>query len=143
MANEKKVKQVIIFREDLLKGSKKINKGKFSAQCCHASLGSLLKEFTVNEDESGVSYECHFEKNSILDKWLNGIFTKVCLSVENEEQLVELYNRIKNESPIIPCVLIEDQGLTEFHGVKTKTCVGVGPFWSDDIDQFTGNLKLL
>lgn len=39
--------------------------------------------------------------------------------------------------------MIEDNGLTEFHGVKTKTCIGIGPWVSEEIDKFTKHLKLL
>lgn len=42
-----------------------------------------------------------------------------------------------------PCALIENSGLTEFHGVKTKTCCAIGPWWSYDIDLITGKLELL
>lgn len=135
---ERKVKQVIVMRKDL-----GMRKGKMIAQGSHSSIGALLKEFSIKEDETGVSYECHFEKGSILDKWLNGIFTKICLSVDSEDELVELYETIKTNAPSIPCVMIEDCGLTEFHGEKTKTCIGIGPFWADEIDVFTSHLKLM
>jgi PTH2 family peptidyl-tRNA hydrolase len=36
-----------------------------------------------------------------------------------------------------------DAGLTEFNGVPTKTCIAIGPNWSDEIDEITGHLKLL
>ena len=61
----------------------------------------------------------------------------------NEDELVSLYNNIKKEAPEIPIVMIEDNGLTEFHGVKTKTCIGIGPWVSEEIDKFTKHLKLL
>lgn len=140
---ERKTKQVIVFRHDLLKGQNAIRKGKMISQCCHASLGALLQTFTKTEDFDKITYTFTFDKDSVLDKWLNGIFTKIVVSVENEDELVALYERIKKENPYIPCVMIEDNGLTEFHGEKTKTCIGIGPFWSDEIDKFTKNLKLL
>ena len=37
-------------------------------------------------------------------KWLNGIFTKICLSVESEEELLSIYETIKKERQDIPCV---------------------------------------
>ncbi len=138
------VKQVIVFRKDLLKGEHAIRKGKFAAQCCHASLGALLKLATRNDNKylNAHSILFEFKTNSILDQWLNGIFTKICLYVENDNELVTLYNKITNESDI-PCVLITDAGNTEFHGVPTHTCIGIGPYWSDDIDEYTKDLKLL
>lgn len=142
--NEKKVKQVIIVRKDL-----KMPTGKVAAQASHASLGALLKMFkkkTYPDDRT--KYEVEFNDGSILDKWLNGIFTKICLTVNSEEELDNIYNdivkyneTIKGEQ--IPIVMIEDCGLTCFNGIKTKTCIGIGPFWSDDIDKFTKHLKLL
>jgi len=43
----------------------------------------------------------------------------------------------------LPCSIITDAGDTEFHGVPTKTTVGIGPDESEKIDVITGNLKLL
>jgi PTH2 family peptidyl-tRNA hydrolase len=146
MNEDRNCKQVIVFRKDLLKGDHSLRKGKIAAQVAHASLGALLKwaERTgyLNHDGSD-QYEItlSFRENSILDKWLNGIFTKICLMVENEEELLKLYERVKNESKI-PCVLITDAGNTEFHGVPTNTCIGIGPWWSDEIDVFTKDLQL-
>lgn len=150
---DRKVKQVIVFRKDLLKGEHAVRKGKIAAQCCHASLGALLKTFDKTpiyepKNEEGdceltaTEYKVTFAPNSILDKWLNGIFTKVCVSVDSDEELVALHERITNERPDIPCALITDAGNTEFHGVPTHTCLGIGPFWSDEIDTFTKELKL-
>ena len=138
------VKQVIVFRHDLLKN---LRKGKIAAQVAHASLGALLKcgtreGFTngfLNTDKwTRIYFE--FNENSVLDKWLNGIFTKICIYVENEEELLEVYN--KAQAAGLPCALITDAGNTEFHGVPTNTCVGIGPSWSEKIDEITGNLKL-
>ena len=141
--SEKKVKQVIVVRKDL-----KMPKGKIGAQVAHASLGSLLKLFNKKHfPDDRFKYELEFNENSYLDLWLNGIFTKICLSVESEDEMIELYNTINKYNEInkekIPVCLIEDNGLTCFNGIKTKTCLGIGPFWSDEIDNFTKNLKLL
>ena len=148
-------KQVIVFRKDLLKGPNAIRKGKFGAQVAHASLGSLLKLFNRykqepiklglhGESEPGqVQYEYSvvFKEKSGLDDWLNDKFTKVVVSVDSEEELLEL-NKALDET-YIPHALITDAGLTEFHGVPTNTCLGIGPYISEEIDKFTGNLPLL
>lgn len=145
MNEDRKVKQVIVFRKDLLKGDHSLRKGKIAAQVAHASLGALLKWAErggyLNHDGSD-QYEItlSFRENSILDKWLNGIFTKICLMVENEEELLKLYEEVNKTD--IPCVLITDAGNTEFHGVPTNTCIGIGPWWSDEIDVFTKDLQL-
>ena len=148
-------KQVIVFRKDLLKGSNAIRKGKFGAQVAHASLGSLLKFFTIYKQESvrldlagetepgqtQYEYSLTFRENTVLDNWLNGKFTKVVVSVDSDEELIAL-NKALDET-YIPHALITDAGLTEFHGVPTNTCLGIGPYIAEEIDKFTGNLPLL
>lgn len=142
------VKQVIVFRKDLMKGEHAVRKGKIAAQVAHASLGALLKWAHKEEHTNGflgtdkyTKIEFEFKPGSILDKWLNGIFTKICVSVNNEEELLSLYNKITEETGI-PCCLITDAGNTEFHGVPTNTCIGIGPWWSEEIDEYTKNLQL-
>ena len=148
-------KQVIVFRKDLLKGPNAIRKGKFGAQVAHASLGSLLKLFNRykqepiklglhGESEPGqVQYEYSvvFKEKSVLDDWLNDKFTKVVVSVNSDEELIAL-NKALDETNI-PHSLITDAGLTEFHGIPTNTCLGIGPYVAEEIDKFTGNLPLL
>ena len=147
-------KQVIVFRNDLLKGPNAIRKGKFGAQVAHASLGALLKLFSVYKQElvrlgtfdvepGKIQYEYNltFGKDSILDDWLNGKFTKVVVSVDSDEELIALNEAL--DETYIPHALITDSGLTEFHGVPTNTCLGIGPYEAEEIDKFTGNLPLL
>ena len=148
-------KQVIVFRKDLLKGPNAIRKGKFGAQVAHASLGALLKLFNISKKEpirlgsygdiepgqTYYEYSVIFGENTVLDDWLNGKFTKVVVSVNSDEELLEL-NKALDET-IIPHALITDSGLTEFHRVPTNTCLGIGPYEAEKIDKFTGNLPLL
>lgn len=39
--------------------------------------------------------------------------------------------------------LIVDNGKTEFNGVKTPTCLAIGPAEDVDLEPVTGHLKLL
>lgn len=82
-----------------------------------------------------------FNEGSDLDVWLNGLFTKVCVSTDSEESLELLYYKAKEQG--IPCSIIEDAGLTEFNGVPTKTCIAIGPAGVERINKLTGHLKLL
>lgn len=149
-------KQVIVFRKDLLKGDHAIRKGKFGAQVAHASLGSLLELFnkikynpmdyindtiTVDKDQTFYRYSVDFGEHSVLNDWLNGKFTKVVVSVNNEDELLALNKEL--DKTHIAHKLIIDVGLTEFHGVPTPTCLGIGPYVSEELDKFTGNLSLL
>lgn len=151
------VKQVIVVRKDLIKGEHAVRRGKMMAQACHASLGSFLRwqtkeQVTTIPDgafEPGQRYQrLHFEfmLGTPFDLWLNGLFTKVCVYVDGEKELRALYELAQNDElfPIpIPCSLITDSGLTEFHGVPTVTCLGLGPWFSRDLDKLTGDLPLL
>ena len=42
----------------------------------------------------------------------------------------------------LPYALITDAGHTEFHGVPTRTALGIGPAYPEDIDPVTGHLPL-
>lgn len=130
------VKQVIVWNNAL-----KVRKGKIAAQVAHASLGSLLKFFNVIENKNSITYKVQFGKYSYLDQWLNGTFTKICVYVNSEEELLDIKRQCDEAK--IPNALIIDAGLTEFHGVPTKTCLGIGPWNSEEIDRITGNLSLL
>lgn len=131
-----KAKQLIIVRKDL-----KMKPGKFAGQIAHASLGSLLSMFdTYKNRYDGTMYQVKFDKGSVLDEWLNGIFTKVVLSVDSEEELLRLQDRLIGSG--IPSALITDAGHTVFDGVPTVTCLGVGPYMAEDLDKLFGHLKL-
>lgn len=129
-------KQVIVIRKDL-----NMRKGKIVSQGSHASLGSLLSLFRkIKTSEDTTIYQTEFGKDSVLEDWLNGRFTKICVSVDSEEELLDIYNKIPENWPKM---LVTDAGLTEFNGVPTKTCLCIGPYISEEIDKITGNLKLL
>jgi len=128
------VKQVIIMRKDL-----NMRKGKMIAQGSHASLGVILNMMKKKQFFYDTVLSLHINKDTPIEKWMNGSFTKISLSVNSEEELMEIYEKAKD----LPRILIEDKGLTEFNGVVTKTCIAIGPALSSDIDKITGNLKLL
>ena len=134
---DRHVKQVIVWRKDI-----KCRKGKMMAQSSHASMAPI---FNMMHDESG-PVDCCFaiycEDEDPFVVWKNGKFTKIVVSVDNEEQLLQLFERIKTERRFIPIALITDAGLTEFNNVPTRTCLGIGPWWSDEIDEFTKHLPL-
>ncbi|MHB1153912.1 MAG: aminoacyl-tRNA hydrolase [Eubacteriales bacterium] len=130
------VKQVIVMRKDL-----NMRKGKMVAQGAHASLGDILGMMSVKEMENSRIMTLEVEKGSFFDRWINGGFTKICVSVNSESELIDIYDRAKKLN--IPCVLIRDAGLTEFNGVPTFTCCAVGPDDEENVDKITGELSLL
>lgn len=138
-------KQVIVMRKDL-----NMTKGKMVAQGSHASLGVILRMMndgkSVHEEVPEItgdtySLTLHVKVNSDLDDWLRGIFKKICVAVQSEEELITIYEQAINKN--LPVALIEDAGLTMFNGVKTKTCLAIGPANEVEIDEITGHLKLM
>lgn len=134
------VKQVIVMRKDL-----NMRKGKMVAQGAHASMGCILHMMDKVEHShfDGVTPITTFtlQADGYVREWLTGKFAKICLSVDSEAELLEVYEKAKAEG--FPTVLITDSGYTEFNGVATNTCIGIGPWHRDDIDKITGHLKLL
>lgn len=120
-----------------------MRKGKMIAQGAHASVDALLSLFGQREEDGKTTYTLIYGEDSPLAEWLGGMYAKICVYVNSEKELMEIYERICQENPAIPLALIEDAGLTEFHGIPTKTCLGIGPWWAEEIDRFTGDLKLL
>lgn len=125
-------KQVIVVRKDL-----NMRKGKIAAQAAHASLAALFNTGGITEKNLTIP----LPNKSAINDWVNGSFTKICVSVDSEAELIEVYQAAVKAKLI--CALITDAGLTEFNGVPTKTCCAIGPEWSDEIDKITGKLKLL
>lgn len=119
------IKQVIVMRKDL-----NMRKGKMVAQGSHASIAFLTKRLQKNESLTDVQKE-----------WLENSFTKICVSVENEKELLAIKEKAENNN--VECHLVTDNGLTEFKGVPTNTCLALGPDHSEVLDLISGDLKLL
>lgn len=143
--SSKEPKMVIIMRKDL-----NMRKGKMVAQGSHAAMAVLLdkmrngidrSEYKPDIINSEYNMTLNVKENSDLDKWLRGLFTKICLSVDSETELLRLYEEAKTAG--LPTALITDAGLTEFNGVPTNTCIAIGPANAEEIDKITGHLKLL
>ena len=126
-------KQVLVIRKDL-----NMRKGKIAAQAAHASMKVLLDLLTI--PNPGVR-ELDLRENDALFYWITGLFTKICVSVDSEKELLELHQKAQEAGLLVG--LIEDCGATEFHGIPTKTCLAIGPAYPPDIDPITSHLKLL
>lgn len=135
MSKDKKVKDtkmVIVVRGDLktVKGDKP-RTGKLIAQGAHSALGFVW----ANVKGKKVSFEM---TDAQYDWYMSGQ-TKITLKAKDEKELVEVYQRALNAG--LSAELIVDAGRTEFDG-PTKTCVSIGPDYSDKIDKVTGSLSL-
>lgn len=116
------LKQVIVMRTDL-----NMRKGKMIAQGAHASMMFLTARGVVLSE--------------LQLRWLLGSMAKICVRVESEAELAEIYANARNAG--LEAHIVTDAGHTEFHGVPTKTCLAIGPDRNDKIDAITGALKLL
>ncbi len=127
---EMNIKQVVVVRRDL-----NMRKGKLAAQVAHASMKFIVEGYIRGNDK----LETRLNKSEIA--WLSDSFTKVVVSCDSEQELLELMSEARRRGVIVHS--ITDAGRTEFHGVPTLTCASFGPDHSDRIDPVTGHLKLL
>jgi PTH2 family peptidyl-tRNA hydrolase len=112
------MKQAIV-----LNASLKMGKGKSAVQAAHASLDA-------------------FEKTpaSARNEWLGAGMEKVVLKVASEKELVGLFEKAKRKK--LPCSLIRDAGRTQIPA-GSITAIAIGPAEEEEIDEITGDLKLL
>lgn len=133
------IKQMIVMRKDL-----NMRKGKIAAQASHACVSAVIK--TSLKDKECYPFELNqdgmlmMEGYSILAQWMRDSFKKVCVYVNSEEELLEVYNKGLENGFIVS--LVRDSGLTEFHNVPTYTCLAFEPLPANLIDKITGNLPL-
>lgn len=137
-----KSKMMIVMRRDL-----KMRKGKIAAQAGHACIDAILmalnKEGRLNDFEitlESISLKNTEKPSSPLSDWFLYGCAKVCVYVDSEEALLDIAQKAK-EKEIIASV-ITDAGMTEFHGVPTKTCLALEPLPADIADELTGDLPL-
>lgn len=143
------LKQVIVVRRDL-----NMRKGKMCSQAAHASMAAILTKDSnsssgflkkvflwLGDFIFGIDNSTKLVDTVEVRQWLAGKFTKICVSVDSEKELLDIYKSAKAEKLL--CSLIQDAGLTEFGGVPTYTAVAIGPAKPEKIDKITGHLKLL
>ena len=130
--SERTAKQVIVMRKDL-----NMRKGKMIAQGAHASLRVILQAGAANEAKTDYT----IAMTEPMAAWMTGRFMKIAVSVDSEAALDAIVAQARAAN--VPVAIITDAGMTEFHGVATKTCCAVGPAWAEDVDAITGQLPLL
>jgi PTH2 family peptidyl-tRNA hydrolase len=135
------IKMVTIVRKDL-----HMRVGKIAAQCQHAVLKVFFDRMEAQSSEYTQTqmFRCKFTPAMLswLD-WKEGEpgFTKIVVGCEGEAELKSIEEKAKAAG--IPCAIILDNGVTEFGGVKTYTCIALGPDEVEKIDAITGGYKLL
>lgn len=111
-------KQAIVLNVSL-----KMGKGKSAAQAAHASIESFLKTPLQSREE-----------------WHSHGMEKVVLKAYSDRELVELFEKAKRKK--LPCALIRDAGRTQIPAGSITACA-IGPALEEEIDEITGQLKLL
>jgi peptidyl-tRNA hydrolase, PTH2 family len=120
-----KVKFVLVMRDDL-----NMRKGKMAAQGIHAVTPFLVRH--IREAKP---------LNQVEDRWTDTGETAICLGVDSEQELLDIYEKAK--AARLNVHLVRDAGRTEFHGQPTFTCLGIGPDNASKIDPITGHLRPL
>lgn len=115
------VKMVLILRGEL-----RLTPGKSAVQVAHAAV--LLVE------------EARRKKPDWVEAWRATGQKKIALVVPSLAEFDSLRRQAAAHG--IPSVIVEDAGLTEV-APGTKTCLGLGPAPSADLDPLTGKLPLL
>lgn len=134
MATPENHKMLILIRKDLT-----MRKGKMIAQGSHAVAGLTHKQ-TLPGLRDLFSLDWWKQRKQYY-RWFKMGQKKICLGVESEEELLKFQFSLELEG--IPTALIVDEGLTEFNGVHTTTCLAAGPVPAEQIDKVTGHLKPL
>jgi peptidyl-tRNA hydrolase len=112
------MKQVMVVNNSL-----KLPKGKLAAQVAHASVAAFIAA-----DEKAKK------------AWIKIGMPKVVVKGDSEDLLIKLMTRAEAQG--IPVCLIEDAGKTVVPE-GTITCLGLGPASEANLDELTGELKLL
>jgi len=132
------MKQVYIVRKDL-----NMRKGKIAAQCSHAAENVLTSSMTITTDENGNSF--YIQKIPLSPQrveWSkDNTKKKITVSVDSEAEMDAI--RQKAADLGMEHYQVIDHGLTEFHGVHTKTVLVIGPWDDAVVDTLTGHLPLL
>ena len=135
-------KMMIVMRRDL-----KMRKGKIAAQAGHACIEAILmalhKEGRTGELEMGADGMClkgEGREATPLSDWFRYGCAKVCVYVDSEEALLAIADQAREKG--ILAAVITDAGMTEFHGVPTKTCLALEPLPTEIADELTGGLPL-
>jgi len=121
-----KVKQVIVMRTDL-----GMNVGKLAAQSGHASM-LFLRDFLTQDTRDLTEEE---------GAWIDTDYTKIVLEAKTLDQLMKVAQKATEAD--LNVYTVYDNGTTVFNGVKTLTCISIGPHEESRLKPVTKRLQLL
>jgi peptidyl-tRNA hydrolase, PTH2 family len=110
----------------VIRGELRLTAGKAAAQAAHAAV---------------MLYQASEKRHpAALEEWLRTGQKKIVLVASTLEQLEGLATQARAHG--LPTTWVEDAGLTEV-APGTRTCLGLGPSLSSQLDGITGSLDLL
>ncbi|HTT14370.1 MAG TPA: aminoacyl-tRNA hydrolase [Thermoplasmata archaeon] len=110
----------------VIRGEIRLTAGKAAVQAAHAAVILFQRAST--------------RPGPVLAAWLGQGQKKIALTVPTLTELEALERAARGRG--IPTVWVEDAGLTEV-APGTRTCLGLGPALSSELDPITGDLPLL
>jgi PTH2 family peptidyl-tRNA hydrolase len=110
----------------VVRGELRLTAGKAAVQAAHAAVLLAL--------------EAEKRAPEVFRSWSASGQKKIALVAPTLDDLEGLGRKARSLG--IPCVMVEDAGLTEVPP-GTKTCLGLGPAPSAEVDAVTGGLPLL
>lgn len=136
-------KLMIVMRRDL-----HMRKGKIAAQAGHACVDVILAALAreqrtgdlVPDGSSSMTLAETEKPETPLSEWFRYGCAKICVYVDSEEALLAVAEQARERGILVS--VITDAGMTEFHGVPTKTCLALEPLPAETADLLTGTLPL-
>jgi peptidyl-tRNA hydrolase, PTH2 family len=110
----------------VVRGELRLTPGKAAVQVAHAAVMLVL--------------QAQKRRGDSLDRWLEEGQKKIAVVAPTLAEMVERQSRASRQG--IPTVWVDDAGLTEV-APGTRTCLGLGPAPSIELDKVTGDLALL
>lgn len=110
----------------VVRGELRLTAGKAAVQVAHAAVMLTLQAQKRSPD--------------LLRRWLDQGQKKIAVVTPTLDSMVEIQQRASRAG--IPTAWVEDAGFTEVPP-GTRTCLGVGPAPTFELDRITGDLPLL
>jgi peptidyl-tRNA hydrolase len=120
------INQILIIRKDL-----RISKGRIIELCSHASMIFLSYLYTSKPYKEKLKSLGYIKE---VEEWLNEKIQPICFYVENEDELLDIYEQASFEKLIV-------------HIVKNKNrlnfiCLAIGPHNEKKFEKIIRKLKL-
>ena len=97
-----------------------------------------MNDFKMTSD--GFDLKTTDKPTTPLSDWFLYGCAKICVYVDSEEELLTIAQKARERGVI--AAVITDAGMTEFHGVPTKTCLALEPLPAEVAEELTGDLPL-